>query len=304
MRDAEDTPAPERPFRLALPAEGAARRPVIFASPHSGRFYPPDMAPAASLAASAIRRSEDALVDELLAAAPRHGFALICATYGRAYVDVNRAPDELDLAMFHDAPPGAGRTRTARVAAGLGSIPRLAGEGRAIYDRKLGWNEGQARLAAVHQPYHDALQELARSTLQAWGVAVLFDWHSMPSAAVKGAAGPGPDFVLGDRFGASCAGAVTALVERELKAMGFAVARNAPYAGGFTTEAYGNASGGLHALQIEVNRRLYLDEATMLPHDGFKALAESLERLFRALAAQEWGALSAGAQKNRARGAR
>ncbi len=243
-------------------------------------------------------------MDELLAAAPDHGVRLLCATYGRAYVDVNRGPDELDPGMFHDAPCGQGSARTARVAAGLGSIPRVAGEGRAIYDRKLAWAEAQARLATVHRPYHDALRGLVETALIAHGVAVLVDWHSMPSAAVKGPAGRGPDFVLGDRFGAACAGALTQSVERELKAIGFAVALNAPYAGGFTTETYGCPKRGVHALQIEMNRRLYLDEVTMLPHAGFGPLAEALERLFGALAAQDWSGLRLGAQKNRAQGAR
>jgi N-formylglutamate amidohydrolase len=303
MRDGDVEPAPEAPFHLEL-SQREHVSPVVFASPHSGRFYPADMGAAAAVTWSAIRRSEDAHVDWLLARAPRHGFALICATYGRAYVDLNRAPDELDPAMFADPLPPGARPRTARVAAGLGAIARVAGEGLALYDRKLSWEEAQARLERVHRPYHAALQRLLARTLERFGRAILIDWHSMPSAAVKIGGRPGPDFVLGDRFGAACDGELTTLVERQLKGLGFTVARNAPYAGGYTTETYGRPGQGVHALQIEVNRALYLDEATMAPNAGASLLEDALERLFQQLSSANWCALVRGAQKNRAQRAR
>lgn len=304
MHDAAAPPPPEQPVRIT-PADAEARpTPVIFASPHSGGHYPADMAPAAGLAPAAIRRSEDAHVDALLEAAPALGVELVCATYGRAYVDVNRAPEELDPAMFHDAPKAPQRLRSARVAAGLGSIPRVAGEGLALYDRKLGWAEAQRRIAGVHRPYHSALGERIAAKVQAHELAVLVDWHSMPSAAVRGAPGDRLDFVLGDRFGASCDRQLSDLIARALKGMGYRVAHNAPYAGGYTTEHYGDPAGGVHVLQIEMNRALYLDEVTMAPHGGFALLRAALEQLTGALATESWPGLTRRPQKNRARWAR
>jgi N-formylglutamate amidohydrolase len=211
---------------------------------------------------------------------------VIVARYARAYIDVNREPYELDPAMFEDDLPDFARGRTARVAAGLGSIARLVAEGREIYDRKLTFAEARRRIEAVHRPYHRALAELIGQAKAAWGLAVLIDWHSMPGAA----AGPGQygrrqvDMVLGDRFGSTCSAALTDLVERRLVGMGYAVTRNAPYAGGYTTEAYGRPIEGVQALQIEINRALYLDEARLAPSANFPRLALDLERVFRALA--------------------
>lgn len=301
MRDADADLAPDLAYRLDLPRVGRAPTPVVFASPHSGRVYPADMAAARGLSPLAVRRSEDAHVDDLLAEAPAYGFALICATYGRAYLDVNRASNELDPAMFAEPLPRGGKPRTARVAAGLGAIARLAGEGHPIYDRKLTLAEAEARMARVHRPYHRALAGLVDDAVAAHGLSVLIDWHSMPSAAVRTPGGRGPDIVLGDRYGCSCDGALTGSVERRLRGLGFEVARNAPYAGGFTTERYGDPACGVHALQIEVNRALYLDEAEMRPSEGFAALASALDELFASLAAADWSPLRPASQKNRAR---
>jgi N-formylglutamate amidohydrolase len=278
----------EPPFEIRRPpVPDLAPPPLVFASPHSGRHYPKDMGASARLGADLIRSSEDALVDLLLEAAPGHGCTVLLARYARAYVDVNREPYELDASMFEDALPEFARARTARVAAGLGSIARLVAEGREIYDRKLTFAEANRRIEAVHRPYHRALGELVRQARDAWGAAVLIDWHSMPGAAA-GAAHHGRrqvDMVLGDRFGSTCSPALTELVERRLVGMGYAVARNAPYAGGFTTEAYGRPVEGVHALQIEINRSLYLDEAALAPSSSFPRLARDLESVFAALAA-------------------
>lgn len=285
MHDASAALDPEPAFDIRRPAAGAPRTPLVFASPHSGRIYPADMRAAAGLAANAVRRSEDALVDRLLERAPEHGCVVLAARYARAYIDVNREPYELDAAMFSDELPDYARARTARVAAGLGSIARIVAEGQEIYDRKLTFAEAQARVEKVHRPYHVALAGLLDEAKAEFGVAVLVDWHSMPAAATAGS-GPaqGAQMVLGDRFGAACSPALTAAVERELAAMGYRTARNAPYAGGHTTEHYGRPSEGVHALQIEMSRGLYLDEAKMQPGRGFPRLAEDLERLFRVLA--------------------
>jgi N-formylglutamate amidohydrolase len=241
-----------------------------------------------------MRSSEDALVDQLIAAAPKHGATVIVARYARAYVDVNREPYELDPAMFEDELPEFARARTARVAAGLGSIARLVSEGREIYDRKLTFAEASRRIELVHQPYHAALRGLVEHTRSSCGGVVLIDWHSMPGAAAGSGAVSGRrqvDMVLGDRFGSTCSEDLTALVERELGAMGYVTARNAPYAGGYTTEAYGRPVEGVHALQIEINRALYLDEARLAPGAGFARLARDLERVFKRLAALKPAAL-------------
>lgn len=285
-------PAPQAPYDLRRPI--GAGGPVVFASPHSGRLYPGDMMSASALDERAIRRSEDVLVDDLVADAPGAGVAVLSARYARAYVDVNREPYELDPAMFADELPAFARARTARVAAGLGSIARVVGEGQEIYARKLTFDEARLRIEAVHRPYHEALRGLLDDARERCGAALLVDWHSMPSAAAQGEASRkrrAPDMVLGDRYGAACSPLVTGLVERELTAMGYLVDRNRPYAGGWTTEHYGAPARRTHALQIEINRALYLDELTLTPHEGFARLRRDLARLTRALAAADWGRL-------------
>ena len=283
---------PEPPFEVRRPDRPGA--PFVFASPHSGRLYPPDMLDAAALDEAAIRRSEDAFVDALAGAGPRYGASLITARYARAYIDVNREPYELDQTMFEDELPDFAQARTARVAAGLGSIARVVGEGQEIYRRKLTFAEARRRIEAVHRPYHEALVGLIAEAKAAFGFAILIDWHSMPSAAAAaGARGRrGCDFVLGDRYGASCAPAVAEAVERELEAMGYAVARNAPYAGGYTTEFYGRPAEHVHTLQIEINRALYLNERSVKRHGGFDRLTRDMERLVQALTAADWSRLA------------
>jgi N-formylglutamate amidohydrolase len=269
--------------------------PLVFASPHSGRDYPDDMMSAAALDAQAIRRSEDAFVDDLIAAAPELGAASISARYARAYIDLNREAFELDPGMFEDELPEFARARTARVAAGLGAIARVVSEGQEIYARKLTFSEARSRIEGAHRPYHAALERLIGEAHRAHGFAILIDWHSMPAAAARAGGRERPcDFVLGDRFGAACASGLTARVERELEAQGYRVARNTPYAGGYTTEHYGRPSRRTHALQIEINRGLYLDEATLKPTAGFEKLRGHLDQLTRALAAADWSGFRAG----------
>jgi len=194
--------------------------------------------------------------------------------------------------MFADELPEFARARTARVAAGLGAIARVVSEGQEIYARKLTFEEARHRIEAAHRPYHAALSALLDKTKDAHGIAVLIDWHSMPSAAAaQGRSGKGCDMVLGDRFGASCSSALTRLVEQQFEAMGYRTVRNAPYAGGYTTEHYGKPAKRVQALQIEINRGLYLDEKTMRPTDGLKRLSRDIERLTKALAAADWAKL-------------
>jgi N-formylglutamate amidohydrolase len=274
------------PYIVSRPAGGCAASPLVFASPHSGRKYPDTMMAVSRLDASAIRRSEDAYVDRLIERGPEWGASLIAARLARVYMDVNREPWELDQAMFEDELPPYARSRSARVAAGLGAIARVVREGEEIYARKLCFAEARARVEAVHTPYHDALAKLVREALEAHGVAVLIDWHSMPAAAAQGG-----EFVLGDRFGGACAPGFSGMVERTLKAMGYVVARNSPYAGGFTTEHYGRPAHRVHALQIEVCRSLYMDEASMQITAGFERLRADLEKLFQVMAAVNWARL-------------
>lgn len=270
-----------------------APTPLVFASPHSGRLYPDDMMAAAALDAHAIRRSEDAFVDRLIDSAARHGAATISVNLARAYIDVNREAFELDQTMFADELPDFARGRTARVAAGLGAIARVVSEGQEIYARKLTFAEARRRIEWVHTPYHAALARLLGEAHAAHGYAVLIDWHSMPSAAARVGArdGGGCDMVLGDRFGVSCAAQLTQTVERELEAFGYRVTRNAPYAGGYTTEHYGRPGRRTHALQIEINRGLYLDESTLQPTKGFATLQANLEAVIATLARADWSAL-------------
>jgi N-formylglutamate amidohydrolase len=268
--------------------------PLVFASPHSGRFYPADMMAAAALDPLSIRRSEDAFVDDLIEAAASLGAATITARFARAYIDLNRDAFELDPGMFADELPEFARGRTARVAAGLGAIARVVSEGQEIYARKLTFAEARGRIEGAHRPYHAALEELIGEAHDAHGFAILIDWHSMPAAAARAGGRDRPcDVVLGDRFGAACAGLLPSRVERELEAMGYRVARNTPYAGGYTTEHYGRPARRTHALQIEINRALYLDEATLAPTAGFERLKGHLERLTQALAAADWSVLRA-----------
>jgi N-formylglutamate amidohydrolase len=282
-------------FEVRRPAAGGPPpTPLVFASPHSGRIYPQDMMSAAALDALSIRRSEDAFVDDLIAQAPDHGAVLITASVARAYIDLNREPFELDPAMFADELPAFARSRTARVAAGLGAIARIVSEGQEIYSRKLTFAEARGRIEGAHRPYHEALQTLIAEAQAEHGFAILVDWHSMPAAAAKAGGRDRPcDIVLGDRFGAACAGVLPTRVERELEALGYRVARNSPYAGGYTTEHDGRPQHRVHALQVEINRALYLDEATMTPTSGFEKLRGHVEQLTRTLAAADWSALKA-----------
>jgi N-formylglutamate amidohydrolase len=292
----QDAPAaPLAAFEVRRAAPGSAPpTPLVFASPHSGRLYPDDMMAAAALDAQSIRRSEDAYVDDLIGAAPELGAALITARFARAYIDLNREAFELDPAMFADELPDFAQARTARVAAGLGAIARIVSEGQEIYARKLTFAEASARIEGAHRPYHAALAGLIAEAEAAHGFAILIDWHSMPAAAARMGGRERPcDVVLGDRYGAACAGVLPTRVERELESVGYRVARNTPYAGGYTTEHYGRPARRVHALQIEINRALYLDEATLAPTAGFEALKTRIAALTRTLAEADWSALRA-----------
>jgi N-formylglutamate amidohydrolase len=219
---------------------------------------------------------------------------VIRARLARAYIDLNRDAWELDPAMFEDALPDFAQGRTARVAAGLGAIARVAGEGRPIYARKLTFAEAKARIDSAHRPYHDALDRLLAQARNAHGLAILVDWHSMPAAAARGhrARGGGPcDIVLGDRFGAACGPKLTALMEKTLEGLGYRVARNAPYAGGYTTEHYGRPTRRTHAIQVEINRALYMNETTREPTEGLARLKADIGSVTARLVETDWAEL-------------
>ncbi|KCZ90037.1 N-formylglutamate amidohydrolase [Hyphomonas johnsonii] len=256
------------PYTLVRPAKAAA--PVLFASPHSGNVYPDAMKAALCVPLIDVRRTEDAFVDELFSDAPQLGAVLMAARYGRCVADLNRDPRELDAGMFSDGAPRPCGLPTARVDAGLGCLPRVAARGEAIYARRLTRAEGEARLARVHDAYHDQLGQELGVMRDLHRHALLIDCHSMPSVQ------PGrrhlADIVLGDRFGSSCDPRLTGRVERAFRAQGLSVARNAPYAGGYTTRRYGRPKRGVHALQIEINRGLYMDEHAIAPSDRFDSI--------------------------------
>lgn len=279
-------PPIDPPFEVVRPS--AQTIPVVFASPHSGNNYPPDFVAAARLDPLALRRSEDAFVDELFAAAPGLGAPLLRALFPRAYVDPNREPWELDPAMFAEPLPDFVNDRSPRVGAGLGTIARVVASGAEIYKGKLFFADAQARIDGLYRPYHAQLKDLLDRTAVQFGVAVLIDCHSMPSIGGPMDRDPGRrrvDFVLGDCFGAACAPALMEAAESYLRSRGQTVSRNDPYAGGFTTRHYGRPADKRHALQIEINRALYMDERRIVKTPNFTVLADVLTGLISALGA-------------------
>ena len=270
---------------IRLPDEQSV--PFVFNSPHSGRYYPADFLAATSLDKHEIRRSEDLLVDQLFAPVVRLGAPLMSANYPRAYLDVNREPYELDPKMFDGRLPTYANVRSLRVAGGLGTIPRVVSDSANIYKGPLPIEEGLERIERIYRPYHDTLRRLLAQTHVAFGLAILIDCHSMPSNIRGGSSRVRPDFVLGDRFGASCMPELTDQATAALQRLGYSVCRNKPYAGGFITEHYGSPGRCVHALQLEINRALYLDEATLSKSKDFpklmRTLAEMSARVFEAL---------------------
>ncbi len=253
--------------------------PLVVASPHSGADYSDEFLTAARLDPLTLRRSEDSFVDEIFAAAPELGAPLIAARFPRAYLDANREAWELDPTMFSDLLPGFVNVRSPRVRMGLGTIARIVASGEEIYARKLRFAEARWRVEALYHPYHHALRHLVDETAAAFGGYLLLDCHSMPSAASALGGQDGADIVLGDCHGASCAPRLVEAARSFLVERHFAVALNAPYAGGFTTAHYGNPRRGRHALQIEINRALYMDERSYRRKVGFDRLASEMTAL-------------------------
>lgn len=282
--------APDAPLSIVLPR--GRRAPVVFVSAHSGCVYPPEFLAAAALDPRSLRLSEDSFVDEIFAAAPEAGAPLLRAHFPRAWCDANREAWELDPAMFEDRLPVHVNTLSPRVAAGLGTIARVVASGQAIYRRKLRFAEAEARIAGCWQPFHAALAGLIAETRARFGACLVIDCHSMPGESVPRA--PPTDFVLGDLHGTSCAPGITARAERLLVAEGLPVRRNDPYAGGYITRAYGRPHDGVHVLQIEIARRLYMDERKIEKLPGFPALAERMGTVGRGLVAAAPGLMGLG----------
>ncbi len=269
-------------FTLASP--DACTSCTIFASPHSGRVYSKEFLRASVLDRQTIRSSEDAFVDDLISCAPAYGAQSIAATVPRAFVDLNRGADELDPAVVS----GLRRvTHNPRISSGLGVIPRVVANGRAIYRGKLSLTEARLRLDTYWHPYHDKLRQMIETTRSDFGQTVLVDMHSMPHEAIEGlnhTPSQRPDVILGDRFGAAAAAHVVDQVEAAFRAAGLKVARNAPFAGAYIAQTYGRPSRNQHVVQVEIDRALYMDEARIEPRSDFSEFQELMSSVIAQIA--------------------
>jgi N-formylglutamate amidohydrolase len=273
------------PLEVAAPAQQQVA--LVCASPHSGSEYPAEFLAASRLDPLTLRRSEDSFVDEIFGGAVELGAPLLKARFPRAYLDPNREPFELDPTMFAEPLPAYVNSRSPRVQVGLGTIARVVATGEEIYARKLRFADAVARVERLYRPYHQMLRQLLATTSEHFSGYVLVDCHSMPSAGGPGERDfrrSGVDIVLGDCHGTSCHPAIMETAQRLLAAKGYRVVRNAPYAGGFTTSHYGAPQGGRHAIQIEINRALYMDERSIDRKPFLRQLAEDMRDLMAALA--------------------
>jgi N-formylglutamate amidohydrolase len=250
---------------------------MVFSCPHAGRDYPKKLLAQSPLPLELLRRSEDAYVDQLIPGIASQAVPVIAANFPRLFVDVNRSPRELDPQLFSGSLDDASESRSNRVVAGFGVIPKLAANGRPIYPSRLPSSEARSRLKNCFSPYHEALQTLLDDARKRFGSVLLVDWHSMPSTY----RGPSrlPDIVLGDLYGASCEETDIAVWEDAFRTEGFEVARNTPYAGGYVASHYGQPRKGVGVLQVEINRGLYLDEQRVARASHFKTFARRIERV-------------------------
>lgn len=265
--------------------------PLVFNSAHSGASYPERFLKMTRLDRMSIRQSEDTYVDEFYERAPHLGALMLRAHFPRAYLDVNREPYELDPTMFSAPLPDWLSTSSPRVAAGLGTIARIVAENKPIYREPLTFDDAQMRIEGIYRPYHTTLQKLLSETHARFGCAILIDCHSMPQLSATTRT-PAPDIVLGDRFGASCDAALVDVVETELTNAGLTVTRNRPYAGGFITRSYGKPEHGFHALQIEISRHLYMNEATRAKIPQFAAVKAITDKLVRLMTRIDYSAFN------------
>jgi N-formylglutamate deformylase len=272
--------SPPPPVTIRAPAIQTV--PLVFASPHSGRCYLPDFVASARLDPLSLRRSEDSFVDELFFAAPSRGAPLLSATFPRAFCDPNREPWELDPTMFDEPLPPWVNTTSPRVGAGLGTIARVVASGESIYREKLRFSEAERRIRTCWQPFHDSLHETIAATRLRFGTCLLIDCHSMPGGSMAPKAPA--DFVLGDAHGTTCGPRAARRIERLLAGLGYSVRRNDPYAGGYITRHYGRPREGVHVLQVEINRGLYMDEARIERLPRFERVRDDMTALIDALA--------------------
>ncbi|HEU4805995.1 MAG TPA: N-formylglutamate amidohydrolase [Nitrobacter sp.] len=277
------------PFEIAEPA--IWRSPIIFNSPHSGSVYPEQFLAASQIDLANLRRSEDSFMDELIGDLADAGFPVVRVNFPRSYVDVNREPYELDPRMFTGRLPSFANTRSMRVAGGLGTIPRVVGDGQEIYRERLSVDDALGRIELLYKPYHRALRRLIHKAHQTFGTAIVVDCHSMPSTGISRDEPRRPDIVIGDRYDTSCAPLLPNVIEEVMSGLGYSVARNKPYAGGFITEHYGNPASGLHAVQLELNRAVYMDERRRERGPRFRQVAADFTTLADALAAIPLGDL-------------
>jgi len=265
------------PFIVHAPSPQVA--PFVLCSPHSGCIYPSDFLEQSCLTPLSLRKSEDCYVDELFLPVASEGVPLIAARFPRAFLDVNREPYELDPELFVEPLPDYANSQSTRVAGGLGTIARIVADGEEIYRNKLPLAAGLHRVEQLYIPFHAALAELIEQTRHRFGYAILIDCHSMPSASMAPAGGPRPDIVLGDRFGAAADSKITRFLKECLAGLGYEVQMNRPYAGGYITEHYGRPARNIHAVQLELNRGLYLDEKTLRPTKAFEGLQRDLKNV-------------------------
>ena len=262
------------PFSIRGPAE--QRVPFVFNSPHSGNNYSSEFCQVSALSLHDLRKSEDVAVDQLFESVVEIGAPLLSASFPRAWLDVNREPYELDPRLFNERLPAHANTRSMRVAGGLGTIPRIVSENLEIYKQPPSLQDAISRIENVYRPYHDTLRKLIAETVVQFGFAVLVDCHSMPSLERKPDIKSRPDIIIGDRYGTSCHGDISQELINRFSERGYRVMRNKPYAGGFITEHYGRPLKGLHAVQIEINRKLYMDETTFEFHSGSGKLIDDI----------------------------
>jgi N-formylglutamate amidohydrolase len=276
----------DRPIETIEPVRLSS--PLVFSSPHSGSTYPERFLAASRLDPLILRRSEDAFVDELFLPCVALGAPLLRARFPRAYLDVNREPYELDPQVFEEPLPEFANTRSLRVAVGLGTIPRVVGDAQLIYKRPMSIFEGLGRIETLYRSYHERLRALIERARSRFATAILLDCHSMPSNAADVS---GLDVVLGDRYGASAAPSVVEILEATLRTAGYRVRRNKPFAGGFITEHFGVPGDGVHAVQIEIARALYLDERRIVRTERWTTLRHDLFGATKALAREFGGDL-------------
>ena len=267
------------PFVVSEPSEQTA--PIVFCSPHSGRIYPRAFLESSQLDAQTLRKSEDCYVDELFAAVPDYGAPLLAARFPRAYLDVNREPYELDPELFDEPLPDFANPQTMRVVGGLGTIARIVSDTEEIYGSQIPLSSALERIEHLYKPFHAALKSLLEKTRDRFGYAILVDCHSMPSSSTNYPAATRPEFVIGDRFGTSCDTRLTKMLKDVVAQVGYQAQLNRPYAGGFITEFYGQPKYGIHAIQLEINRGLYLNEDSLERSRRFAPFRRKIDRMTR-----------------------